>query len=189
MSFNNAVDATQTGFQSITAGGVWNGRTLTAGTGINITNGDGTAGSPTITNTGVTTFTNTTPWTPTVTFGGASVGIVYGVQLGWYTQVGDIVTAYFNVTLVNKGTSVGTMAIASLPVTTGASNVGTTGNVQTNSVTFPVATTYLSSSIQTAPGTTLNFFGVGSGITSLILNDTHFVNGSGIAGTIIYTVN
>jgi len=61
MAFNNAVDANQTGFQSLNSSGVWNGRTLTAGANINITNGDGTAGDPTISVTGVTTFTwNTT---------------------------------------------------------------------------------------------------------------------------------
>lgn len=48
MAFNNAVNANQTGFQSLTSGGVWNGRTLTAGAGISIANGDGTAGNPTI---------------------------------------------------------------------------------------------------------------------------------------------
>lgn len=48
MAFNNAVDASQSGFQSITSAGVWNGRTLVQGTGITITNADGTAGNPTI---------------------------------------------------------------------------------------------------------------------------------------------
>jgi len=48
MAFSNAVDATEAGFQSITSAGVWHGRTLTAGAGISITNGDGTAGNPTI---------------------------------------------------------------------------------------------------------------------------------------------
>jgi len=57
MAFNNAVDATQTGFQSITSAGAWNGRTLTAGAGISISNGDGTAGNPVITATGSGLFT------------------------------------------------------------------------------------------------------------------------------------
>lgn len=66
MAWNNAVDATQTGFQSITSGGVWNGRTLTAGAGIAIANGDGTAGNPVITATGAgfawqTTSVNVSP--------------------------------------------------------------------------------------------------------------------------------
>jgi hypothetical protein len=66
MAFSNSVDATQSGFQSITTGGVWNGRTLTAGAGIAIANGDGTAGNPTISATGAgfawqTTSVNVSP--------------------------------------------------------------------------------------------------------------------------------
>lgn len=52
MAIANSVDAGTTGFQSLTSGGIWNGRTLTAGSGINITNGDGTAGNPVISATG-----------------------------------------------------------------------------------------------------------------------------------------
>jgi hypothetical protein len=52
MVFNNSLNASSSGFQSVTTGGVWNGRTLTAGAGIAIANGDGTAGNPTISVTG-----------------------------------------------------------------------------------------------------------------------------------------
>jgi hypothetical protein len=49
MPLNNAVNAQTQGFQSLnTSTGVWNGRTLTPGTGITITNQDGTGGNPTI---------------------------------------------------------------------------------------------------------------------------------------------
>lgn len=53
MSFNNAVDATQAGYQSITSSGVWNGRTFQAGAGISLTNADGISGNTTITATGM----------------------------------------------------------------------------------------------------------------------------------------
>lgn len=53
MALNNAVNATVTGFQSLnTATGVWNGRSLIPGTGISITNQDGTGGNPVISATG-----------------------------------------------------------------------------------------------------------------------------------------
>ncbi len=48
VTVNNPVNANTPGFQSITSGGIWNGRTLTAGSGVTITNGDGTAGNPVI---------------------------------------------------------------------------------------------------------------------------------------------
>lgn len=52
MAFNNPVNAKQTAFQSITTTGVWNGRTLTAGSGISISNGDGISANPVISATG-----------------------------------------------------------------------------------------------------------------------------------------
>lgn len=52
MVFNNSIDANTSGFQSLTTAGVWNGRTLVAGSGISITNADGTAGNPTISSSG-----------------------------------------------------------------------------------------------------------------------------------------
>jgi len=188
MTFNNAVDATQTGFQSITAGGVWNGRTLTAGTGINITNGDGTAGSPTITNTGVTTFTNTTAWTPNLQFGGAQVGITYANQTGWYAQVGDIVYYQYNIVLTSKGTSVGTATISNMPVAVGASNVGTVGSAVGSAITFPVGQTFIvSQPVQST--STLIFNSGGSTTSTASLANTNFANTTQIVGSGFYTVN
>jgi len=48
MTTNNAVNASTTGIQVLQGTGNYAGRTLTAGQGISITNGDGTAGNPTI---------------------------------------------------------------------------------------------------------------------------------------------
>lgn len=52
MAINNAVNANQAGVQCLTSAGIWNGRTITAGTGISVTNGDGVSGNPTISATG-----------------------------------------------------------------------------------------------------------------------------------------
>ena len=53
MALGNYVNAGTTGFQSLNAStGVWNGRSLTPGTGISITNQDGTGGNPVISATG-----------------------------------------------------------------------------------------------------------------------------------------
>lgn len=48
MAINNAVNASTAGVQCLTSTGVWNGRTITAGSGITVTNGDGVSGNPTI---------------------------------------------------------------------------------------------------------------------------------------------
>src|SRR6516164_9213159 len=45
---SNAINASEAGFQSLTSGGFFHGRTFIAGSGITITNGDGTSGNPTI---------------------------------------------------------------------------------------------------------------------------------------------
>jgi hypothetical protein len=84
MAFNNAVDASESGFQSITTLGVWHGRTLIAGTGISITNGDGTAGNPVISATGggggggltCTTFDTSGTWTK-------AAGTTKIIVIGW----------------------------------------------------------------------------------------------------------
>jgi hypothetical protein len=52
-----------TGIPARTATDTWTTRTLTAGTGISVSNGDGVAGNPTINNTGVTSVAMTVPGT------------------------------------------------------------------------------------------------------------------------------
>ena len=52
MALSNAVNAQTAGVQCLTSAGVWNGRTITAGTGISVANGDGVSGNPTISATG-----------------------------------------------------------------------------------------------------------------------------------------
>ena len=48
MTTNNSANQSSTGLQSLTSGGVFNGRTITAGTGISVTDGDGIAANPTV---------------------------------------------------------------------------------------------------------------------------------------------
>lgn len=59
--------------------------------------------------TGLLTFT------PVLTFGGASAGITYAVQQGQYWKLGNIVFFNLDMTLTNKGASVGQSAIGGLP--------------------------------------------------------------------------
>lgn len=58
---------------------------------------------------------DTGTFTPSVAFSGASVGITYTTQSGQYTRVGNVVTFSINITLSNKGSSVGTLQITGLP--------------------------------------------------------------------------
>jgi hypothetical protein len=55
-------------------------------------------------------------WTPDLTFGGNNAGIVYNINNGNYWRTGQMVCAYFNFHLLNKGTSTGLATIKGLPV-------------------------------------------------------------------------
>lgn len=61
-------------------------------------------------------------WTPGITFGGASVGITYGITTGFYTRIGNIVTISGNIELTSKGVSVGIALITNLPFTVSGNN-------------------------------------------------------------------
>ena len=63
-------------------------------------------------------------WSPTVTFGGASTGVTYGTQEGWYTKVGRLVHATLHITLTSKGSSTGGFFIEGLPFNVGARSAG-----------------------------------------------------------------
>lgn len=61
-------------------------------------------------------FVDSTSFTPTLSFGGASVGITYSVQSGKYSRIGNIVIFTLQVNLSSKGSSTGVAAIGGLPI-------------------------------------------------------------------------
>jgi hypothetical protein len=65
---------------------------------------------------------STGTFTPTLTFGGASMGITYATQLGIYTQIGSVVFININISLSNKGFSSGIAQINGLPFTSSSDN-------------------------------------------------------------------
>ena len=76
-------------------------------------------------------------WTPTVTFGGASVGMTYLTQVGTYTKVGNLVTANCYVVHDSKGSSTGDAAIASLPFASSSlANMITAASLFTADISF-----------------------------------------------------
>jgi hypothetical protein len=56
-------------------------------------------------------------FTPAIAFGGASVGITYTQQQGFYTKIGNLVTCQIRILLSNKGSSSGDATITGLPFT------------------------------------------------------------------------
>jgi hypothetical protein len=64
------------------------------------------------------TFTDEVPWTPSLKFGGANVGMTFTAQIGYISRLGNgQVDAYFNIVLSAKGSSTGAATITGLPLT------------------------------------------------------------------------
>lgn len=97
-------------------GGIANSST---GTDINISNNSGSVAE-------------VVSWTPVITFGGASVGVTYGTQVGSALVTGSMVRASFKIILTSKGTSTGTVFVGGLPYTVSASGGRSGGGVIAN---------------------------------------------------------
>ncbi len=54
-------------------------------------------------------------WTPSISFGWASVGVTYSTQLGRYIKIGKLVRVAGFIDLLSKGSSTGTARIEGLP--------------------------------------------------------------------------
>lgn len=123
-------------------------------------------------------------WTPTLTFGGSSTGIVYGTQLGNYIRIGDLVIASFNLILdVSSVLPTGDAQIVGLPFTAGIL-------LGTCQITNMTSMTGLTGPIQgyVDSGTTLVilFEWISTGISTI--DDTMFTTTSAINGVCIYQV-
>ena len=123
-------------------------------------------------------------WTPTITFGGASVGMTYGEQTGIYTKIGNLVTATSRTRLTNKGTSTGSAFIAGMPFASAAINLYTAPTLTITNISFAdFAEGYVPTSTTTiALQEILN-----SGATSA-MDNTNFANNSSIQVTVTYRV-
>lgn len=76
-------------------------------------------------------------WTPSLQFGGASTGIAYVLNNGFYTKTGNIVSGTCWILLSSKGSATGDATLAGLPYT----NAGSDGNqspspIDATAVTF-----------------------------------------------------
>ncbi len=108
-AFESTTDSTTTTTGSIqTDGGLGVVKTIVAGTGIKL---GGTAAANLLADYEEGNFT------PTLAFGGASVGLTYGTQFGTYTKVGNRVKGTINIILTAKGSSTGNAIISGLPFT------------------------------------------------------------------------
>jgi len=131
--------------------------------------------------------TGLVPWTPTLSFGGASVGITYGLQSGISCKIGRIVFQAFAILLTNKGVSVGAMAVGGLPYIVNAGWQGNNaGPLVASNLTFP-ANSYnvfgYNLGTQTMSGLNIPSAGAFAQLT-----DANFANNTLIAGQAFYAV-
>ena len=113
-------------------------------------------------------------FTPTIAFGGASVGITYTTQLGRYERIGRSVFITGSVVLSNKGSSTGVATIEGLPFASGmlsaANVVGVSGFTSLTAGTDGLFSAGTTNILVRLPGTT--------GSTSV--TNTNFSNTSAI---------
>ena len=124
-------------------------------------------------------------WTPILKFGGGNVG-QSGTFYGYYTKIGNLVTANCHIALTGKGTSTGDAKIAGLPFTSSP----TTGAyspalLRYNGVSFAdVPSAFLPLS-----ATTVNLEETTNSGTVTTLTNTNFIGAANIMMSIVYRTN
>lgn len=135
MGTNNALNERNTGIQSFVSGTSIQGRTITGTTNeVSLSNGDGTAGNPTVSltsniyvtgisfNSGTNTLSiySEGTWSPALSTSGTTPTITYNNQVGRYTQIGHQVwlSGYININTYTGGT--GNVFYGVLPFSSGA---------------------------------------------------------------------
>jgi hypothetical protein len=124
-------------------------------------------------------------WTMGVSFGGASVGVTYGVRTGTYTKVGRKVTVNGLMSLSNKGTSTGAATITGLPFAIAS------GNPQYATAAiclFNVSYTGQFYAFGNVGGTSITLEEVSSLGAPTTITDTQFVNNSSLVVSLTYFV-
>lgn len=117
-------------------------------------------------------------FTPTLSFGGASVGITYNSgapQYGKYTKIGNVVFFQCGFSLTSKGSSTGQAAISGLPFAVVA---GPDCAVSIGGITFPSTQTYAWGYYGYPDAYSITFQCVGSGGFPTAFTDAQFGSGS-----------
>ena len=158
MATINAANQSSTGIQSLTSAGAFNGRTITGTANqISVSNGDGTAGNPTLSLTstiyvsgisfdsGSNTMSNYVQgtFTPTLNGTGSSPTVGYTTQLGRYTYIGNRLNynIYVNPSSVSGGS--GDVIIDGLPYTVNnTTSNSASANSYLSSITFGASVSY-----------------------------------------------
>ena len=122
-------------------------------------------------------------WTMELQFGGASTGITYGANGGYYTKIGRLVALSGYLLL----SSTGTAGIAGLPFASSLSTRGyTSGGLGLHTNMASLSSIPAWSSQVGQPSILLRHFGAGSTIASV--TNAHFNDNSGLMLNILYQI-
>jgi len=119
------------------------------------------------------------PWTPTLSFGGSSTGIVYGIQEGNYQVLGNLVFYSGSITLSSKGTATGIARVEGLPFASSGVFQTQMGIFAVSRISAPVNYTYFWC-LNEIGTTNLYTSASGNGQSQILLDDTHWANNSQI---------
>jgi hypothetical protein len=117
------------------------------------------------------------PWTPTLSFGGGSTGIIYNIADGTYQVMGNLVFYTGSIKLTSKGTDVGTARIGGLPLNAVSPAGRQMGSIAVSAITLTAGYTYLWVMNEVTTKNLLIEVG-GSGANQYNLTDTGFANNS-----------
>jgi len=130
-------------------------------------------------------FYETGTWTPTVSFGGGSTGVVYSVQAGTYTKVGNQVTIHGRIDLTSKGSSNGDFRVTGLPFA-GSGSAGSNSNSVTLGVSKNWSGLTVSPTSTVKSGDTQLYFFLALSTTQV--QDTHVSDTLGVRFSATYQI-
>ncbi len=142
----------------------------TSPTLITPTLGVATATSITFGGSALSTHAERQTFTPVLNFGGATTGITYTTQEGYYNQTGKVIQFQIRIVLSSKGSATGSATITGLP--TVANGTEMAAFMTPENLTF---TTQPSCFLLPGSSTILLYQAISAGVATS-LNDTHYTN-------------
>jgi hypothetical protein len=132
--------------------------------------------------------TSVRTWTPIIKFGGASVGLTYTIQQGWYSIEGGILYLTGTLVINSMGSSTGLATIGGLPI-----NIKSTLSVIDSMYFTPIFNNVIITANNypiTLYDSTNHVFNLqqSAGGIPISLNNTNFTTGSEISLTTLYPI-
>jgi len=203
MAINNNLNEKSAGIVVLSSTGSPSAVTITGTSNqISVSNGDGTAGNPTLSltsniqvsgisfNSGANSLSNysTGTFTPTVNTLTTPATVAYTTQIGRYTRIGNRVYSNIYIVLSSYAAGTGQVIVESLPITSStAANSVSTNAVGLQNITNSVNVLYVVAQVF-ANVTNVRFQGMRSANTQLVMQPSTPSSTSIFSMSIIYEV-